>query len=226
MTYERKEPKVYTREHLSGMDRKELNTVAVSVGHMPSDISNNPDVVNEILAAQKVMLEKLMIQRKQEDIDRENEDEEFAKKRGKKLAAEAVVVTEVDMKKEGKAKPGKVLREGGHSVDRGIPDSGVDIPEGSREERVWFKVASGEGKMGKSPMFASLNGESILVKRGEWVQLKKKFLGMLQDAVVTEVDQDREGEKTLRDVPRFNYQVRSLSEGKPKESQAQSRSSF
>ena len=107
-----------------------------------------------------------------------------------------------------------------------IKKDAASKPDPDPEPRVWFKVSPGEGKMGKAPVFCSINGESCLVKRGEWVKLKKKFLNVLQHAVVTEVEQDLSGEKTLRDVPRFNYQFRSLEEGHPVDTSIATRAGF
>ncbi len=198
MPFQPKPPKMYSKEKLQHLSRDELNTISLSMNHIPAEQTTNADLIMQIMEAQKTVMANYQAGR----------DEKAA-------AKQAVSENDAPEQKEQKT---------GHSLDRTIP--GPEDTEPDQDERIWFKVAAGEGKLGKAPLFAALNGESILVQRGRWVKLKKKFLNVLQHAIVTEVEQDKDGEKTLRDVPRFNYQTRSLEEGQPVETDSQSRSSF
>lgn len=221
MTFKRKEQKIYSAYELTAMNRKELNNAAISIGHIPAEMVNKTDLVQEILTAQSIFVSKIMEQRKEQDAAKEKEKAEYraanaARRAGKNPSSEKLsTMTEVEVPPEA---PKKAL----HSLDK-LLEGKVPV---DTDERVWFKVSAGEGKLGKAPLFAALNGESILVHRGKWVKLKKKFLNVLNDAIVTEVEQDREGEKTLRDVPRFNFQTRTLAEGHPVDTKQTSRSSF
>ncbi len=93
------------------------------------------------------------------------------------------------------------------------PMPSLKAPNGN--DRVWFKVMAGSQEHEKNDVFASLNGETMLVKRNHWVQLKSKFLPVFEDAVQTEVYLDDDDEPQIRDVPRFNYLIRTLAEGIP-----------
>lgn len=86
-------------------------------------------------------------------------------------------------------------------------------------DRCWFRVAAGQRADEKGSVFAAINGESILIHRNTWVQLPMKFLPVFRDALTSEVVIMDDARSMVRDVPRFNYEIRSLSEGKPKESQ-------
>lgn len=83
------------------------------------------------------------------------------------------------------------------------------------EERVWIRIAAGSTALEKGDVFANLNGDNCLIKRGEWVRVKKKFLNLFNDAIVTQVEIDKDDNKILRHVPRFNIAVRSLEQGVP-----------
>lgn len=86
-----------------------------------------------------------------------------------------------------------------------------------KTDRCWFRVAAGQRADEKGPVFAAINGESILIHRNTWVQLPMKFLAVFKDALTSEVVIMDDANSMVRDVPRFNYEIRSLSEGKPKE---------
>ena len=106
----------------------------------------------------------------------------------------------------------EVSRSGSESQE-----AGNRLP--SKTERCWFKVMAGSRPDEKGPVFAAVNGESILVQRNAWVQLPEKFLTVFKDAISSEVIIADDGKSSrVRDVPRFNFDVRSLSEGKPKDS--------
>ena len=78
-------------------------------------------------------------------------------------------------------------------------------------------MAAGQKADEKGPVFAAINGESILIHRNTWVQLPMKYLPVFSDAMTSEVVIQEGGKSIVRDVPRFNYEIRSLSDGKPKE---------
>ena len=85
-------------------------------------------------------------------------------------------------------------------------------------DRCWFKVMAGSRPDEKGPVFAAINGQSVLIKRNHWVQLPTSYLPVFEDALSSEVVVSEDGKSSVvRDVPRFNYEVRSLAEGKPKE---------
>ena len=81
-------------------------------------------------------------------------------------------------------------------------------------ERIWMRIASGATALEKADVFAAVNGDSILIKRGSWVKIRKKFLPVFRDAITTVVEVDGD-EKTIRHVPRFNISVRTLAQGLP-----------
>lgn len=89
-----------------------------------------------------------------------------------------------------------------------------------KTDRCWFKVSAGQKADEKGPVFAAINGESILIHRNTWVQLKTKFLPIFTDAITSEVVILDDAKSVVRDVPRFNYEIRSLSDGKPKDGKA------
>lgn len=111
----------------------------------------------------------------------------------------------------------------GSSGSPGITDLTKGMTGGSKNrlsaktDRCWFRVAAGSRADEKGPVFAAINGESVLVHRNTWVELPLKFLPVFKDALSSEVVVMDDGKSIVRDVPRFNYEVRSLSEGKPKE---------
>lgn len=89
----------------------------------------------------------------------------------------------------------------------------------ARTNRCWFRVMSGSRPDEKGPVFAAVNGDSVLIKRNHWVELPTHFLPVFEDALSSEVIIADDGKSsTVRDVPRFNFEVRSISDGKPRES--------
>ncbi len=102
-----------------------------------------------------------------------------------------------------------------------VPIMGIANPKFEPEkkdesERIWLRIASGSTALEKADVFMALNGDSCLVKRGEWVKIKRKFLPLLEDAIITQVEVGEDEEKLLRHVPRFNIAVRTLQQGLPK----------
>ena len=90
----------------------------------------------------------------------------------------------------------------------------------AKTDRCWFRVMSGSRPDEKGPVFAAINGESVLIQRNHWVELPTRLLPVFEDALSSEVIIDNDGKNSVvRDVPRFNYEVRTASQGKPKENQ-------
>ena len=108
----------------------------------------------------------------------------------------------------------------------GLPS--IDVAEDPDSDRIWVNIAGGSGPLDKGPVFLSINGDSVLVKRGHWVKLKKKFLPIIRDALTTQVelDMDNEDKSVLRNVPRLNIAVRSLEEGIPQQASSQLSQAF
>lgn len=109
---------------------------------------------------------------------------------------------------------------------RSAPDESQENAQAGRNvlaaktDRCWFRVMSGSRPDEKGPVFAAINGESVLIKRNHWVELPTRLLPVFEDAVSSEVIIDSDGKNSVvRDVPRFNYEVRTVSQGKPKENQ-------
>ena len=86
-----------------------------------------------------------------------------------------------------------------------------------KSERVWFKVMAGTQAHEKHDVFASLNGESVLIKRNHWVKLPRKFLSIFENAVQTQMENQDDDRVIERQVPRFNVQVREIEDGIPPE---------
>lgn len=106
------------------------------------------------------------------------------------------------------------------------PDEGVPVnPEkspavskgGSKTDRVWFKVMAGSQAHEKHDVFASINGDSVLIKRNHWVKLPRKFLSIFENAVQTEMVKLEDESVVERQVPRFNTQIRTIESGIPPE---------
>lgn len=125
----------------------------------------------------------------------------------------------------------KITRSTGQTTDTassscGAPDKSPEYAQVGRNgltaktDRCWFRVMSGSRPDEKGPVFAAVNGDSVLIKRNHWVELPTHFLPVFEDAVSSEVIIDADGKNsTVRDVPRFNFEVRSRSEGRPKDEQ-------
>lgn len=189
MPYEKKKTiTVFSRERLSGMTREEMTTAALRWGLVPHESISDEDLINEILTQQAARLQEL-----------EASDKE-------RIANPQVVE---------KAKAQAVSRP---KEKPKLEQNGVTKILEPENDRCWIRIASGGSDLEKADVFLAINGESVLIKRGHWVKLRKKFLPVLRDAIVTQVEITDNEEKLLRHVPRFNISVRSLADGKPDES--------
>ena len=77
-------------------------------------------------------------------------------------------------------------------------------------KRVWFKLLPDQRIGGDAPVFAALQGNSIMVHRNAWVPLPSKYMPCFRDAVETVVTTLKDGSTKTSDVPRYNYQVKPL----------------
>ena len=194
--FEIKKPKVFNPTELKKMSRPELNSVAMLFSLMPPDDMDDDEIITQIQ------------QRQREEVRKYNDrvaagEKKAAERKKKKEVADDQPEPEPDPEPE--------------------PEPESEPPV---DDRVWFRVAAGSSALEQADVFASLNGESILIKRGHWIKLKKKFLPVFRDAIITMVEITKEGDKVARDVPRFNYSVRSLEEGMPPEPSALSVRAF
>ncbi len=178
---------VYSRERLEEMSRTALTTAALRWGLTPHESALDEDLVNEILSQQVARLDEMS----ESDKDRIGNPEIIEKAREQAVS---------------KPKARKNVSEGTTKTPAGVePD----------HDRCWVRIASGSTQLEKEDVFLAINGDSVLVKRGHWVKLRKKFLPVLKDAIITQVEVTDDDDKVLRHVPRFNVSVRSLADGKP-----------
>ena len=77
------------------------------------------------------------------------------------------------------------------------------------EERISVIFHETSAPDGDAPVKMSLNGEPVVAKRGEPVDIKRKFLkGVVDNAVMTEFMRDEStGNVRVRQVPRFPYSL-------------------
>ena len=78
------------------------------------------------------------------------------------------------------------------------------------KDRVWFKLMPDQKAAGDAPVFAGLQGQTIMVHRNTWVPLPKKYLPCFRDAVETIVTTLKDGTTRTSDVPRYNFQIQPL----------------
>ena len=198
----------YPLQKLQKQKREQLNRIALEWGMAPSEGTTNDDLVEQISAQQKHVLmgmtaveqERLTnlqavppAWRQEEELEPEPEPNE---PEPDKAAAVAAAPTAPPVPP--------------------VPMAPIPRPLDAGEERLWFRVAAGASPSEKGPVFAALNGDSIQIKRGAWVKIRRKYLPLFEDAVVTEVELDANAQiKGLRHVPRFNIHTRSLEEGVP-----------
>lgn len=97
------------------------------------------------------------------------------------------------------------------------PEASAAPVKDRKNERVWFKIAMGSQKSERNDVFASLNGESVLIKRNHWVKLPRKFLAVFENAIHTQMERQENDEIIERQVPRFNVQIRTIEQGIPPE---------
>ena len=79
-------------------------------------------------------------------------------------------------------------------------------------KRVWFKLMADQNIGGDAPVFAALQGNSIMVHRNTWVPLPVSFLPCFSDAVETVVTTLKDGSTRTNDVPRYNFMVLPLTD--------------
>jgi len=180
---------VYSRDKLQKMPREQLNTAALQWGLVPHDNLADEDLVDEIITQQAARLQEM----DQDDKGHVSNPEAIEKAQASSPVAS---VAKAVSKPKAVAEP-------------------RELPKSPAEERVWIRIAAGNTALEKTAVFANLNGDNCLIKRGEWVKVKKKFLGVFNDAIVTTVEIDKDDNKVLRHVPRFNISVRSLEQGVP-----------
>ena len=80
------------------------------------------------------------------------------------------------------------------------------------KDRLWFKLMPDQKAGGDAPVFAALQGQSIMVHRNTWVPLPKKYLSCFKDAVETVMTMLEDGSNKISHVPRYNYQVKPLTD--------------
>jgi hypothetical protein len=68
-----------------------------------------------------------------------------------------------------------------------------------------IKVFQQEGTGGSEPVYLSVNGYSILIPREVECDVARPFVNDLRDAVTTVTEQDKDGNPTTREVPRYNW---------------------
>lgn len=90
------------------------------------------------------------------------------------------------------------------------------LPKG---DRVWFKLMAGSQPHEQADQYIALNGDNALVKRNQWMKLKRKHLKVLEEAIQSEFIRKDDKDDTLeeRHIPRFNFQVREIEDGVPPE---------
>ena len=86
-----------------------------------------------------------------------------------------------------------------------------DEEPAEEEARIWVRVEMSDTD--NSPVFVSVNNDNAYIPRGIWVHLKVKHLMVLQNAIQTIVDKDR----NLRQVPAYPHTFRDQVE-KPSDS--------
>ena len=182
--------KQYTPEDLQGLSRAKLNVVCVNRGINVSDETPDDDVRKMILAQQA--------------------QESATKEEATAAPEEEQPVTQPE--------PAPVSYP-----DEGEPENPEPSPppkkasKAAGNERVWFRVSAGSAAHEKNDVFASLNGESVLIKRNHWVKLPKKFLAVFEHAIQTEFEMTEDDNLLERQVPRFNIQIRTIEQGLPPE---------
>ena len=94
----------------------------------------------------------------------------------------------------------------------GVPDKPKKKAKKDERKRVWFKVMPDQRAAGDAPVFASVNGKTVMVHRNKWVPLPKTYLSCFRDAVETVVTTLKDGSTRLSQVPRYNFQTRPLTD--------------
>ncbi len=134
------------------------------------------------------------------------------------LAQQAQEATAEEPVKEPKTQPAPAGMSAPDEDKPGHSEKSKAPPK--KSERVWFKVMAGSQSHEKQDVFASLNGESVLIKRNHWVKLPRKFLSVFDCAIQTQMERmgdEKEDRFIERQVPRFNVQIRTIEQGIPPE---------
>ena len=80
--------------------------------------------------------------------------------------------------------------------------------DSSKDRMICVIVQKQQGKGGDRPAFVSVNGMGILIPRGKPCVIPERYIGAMNDAVQTVVEQDPEtGELNEYDSPSITYQV-------------------
>jgi hypothetical protein len=83
---------------------------------------------------------------------------------------------------------------------------------GDTSNKVLLMIHQEKGENGKEAVFLGVNGDQILVPRGQYVPVDKKFVeACLDDAIQLEYDAGDQGkDMTGRPVPRFAYTIKPM----------------
>lgn len=222
--HKQKTIRVYRKEDLEGLPRVELNRIGLGVGLTLNEHFDDSTFLASFMASQREFLlnlapgdrcriknPKALPEEVLQAWRKDGYSDDVGKERGYRLERDA------------KGRYQKVFDS--EEADTGSAEEAPFMKTISKGEKraaegnqvVWFRVSAGTSKSEKAPVFAALNGESVLIHRNTWVKLKKKFLPCFEDAVITLVEVGKDGEKELRHAPRFNVSVRSIEEGIPQE---------
>ena len=191
MTFEKaKKYTWYSQERLQKLNRGNLHHAALEWGLAADDSTLDDDLRLQILAQQTSEVKRMTVEEQALIRNLDKVPQDYRK----------------SVSEKAKPEPKAAVK----------PNKEVD----ALEQRVWFRVATGASASEKGDVFAAINGDSIRIRRGEWVKLRRKFLPVFRDAQVTEVEVGKNDEKIVRHVPRFNISLRSLEEGLPTENSA------
>ena len=88
----------------------------------------------------------------------------------------------------------------------------IEEPKKTERERIWFKLNADQRIAGDAPVFASSNGNAIMIHRNEWVPLPVEYMPCFADAVETVAVMQKNGDIKMTDVLRYNYQTQPLTD--------------
>lgn len=99
----------------------------------------------------------------------------------------------------------------------GLPSAGIrkgqrqtrsSTPETlSMEDKVTIFVERSDKEDGDRDIFASVNGRAILIPRGKPVEIARKYLHVLENAIQTVFSKAADGTLIPRDVPTYPFRV-------------------